>query len=51
MNEQAFTGPYRQIADQPGLAPVGADWVHTSPIDEYNPGEIDTIELFHPLRG
>ncbi|MFE7113120.1 2'-5' RNA ligase family protein [Streptomyces sp. NPDC057575] len=47
MEEQLVT-PYREVTHRPGLAPVEAQWVHTTvmhggPMDEYRPGEIDTI--------
>ncbi|MEU4507584.1 2'-5' RNA ligase family protein [Streptomyces sp. NPDC024089] len=46
--EEQLVGPYREITHRPGLAPVEARWVHTTvmhggPMDEYKPGEIDTI--------
>ncbi|MFD7667746.1 2'-5' RNA ligase family protein [Streptomyces sp. NPDC059788] len=46
--EEKLVAPYREILHQPGLAPVDARWVHTTvmhggPMEEYKPGEIDTI--------
>ncbi|MFD8822088.1 2'-5' RNA ligase family protein [Streptomyces sp. NPDC059605] len=46
--EEQLVGPYREILDRPGLAPVEARWLHTTvmhggPVAEYRAGEIDTI--------
>ncbi|MFE1949992.1 2'-5' RNA ligase family protein [Streptomyces sp. NPDC059524] len=45
---EQLVAPYRHVADQPGIAPVDARWLHTTlmhggPVDEYKPDEIDQI--------